>query len=383
MRNEELPLELLKRVNPRSFQAFVEGLGWQRVEKVRGPIAVYSNPANGLRQVTIPLDEQLDDYADAVSEALRKIAESRQQPVKQIFEQVLLPIADIFELREVSSAAESGTLPLTHASDLIDGIRKMLLSMAHSVLVPQPFHPRLSRNEAERFVASCRFGQTDRGSFTLRIACPLDRAIDLFENEKPPFGRQVTTSLIESLQRLAELANRSSHDLKHLSLEFPLLSANFCEALLMLRPVGEHAYQDLSVCWSNRFAISSHETRTLVRLRQDVFDLAESLAPVLRSKPTPSIHRFFGFVVELRGSPTPDEPRPSGEVRFKLLDQDEEIYAKADLGVEDYAKAIAAHAVSAFVTFRGILHRLPRLNRIEKVEDFKQLEDDFTNQRIA
>jgi hypothetical protein len=35
---------------------------------------------------------------------------------------------------------------------MIDGVRKVLLSEAHSVLVPQPYHPRMSRSEAEEFV---------------------------------------------------------------------------------------------------------------------------------------------------------------------------------------------------------------------------------------
>ena len=50
----------------------------------------------------------------------------------------------------------------------------MLLSEAHSVLVPQPYHPRMSRSEAEDFLSRCRLGQTDRGSFVLTVACPLD-----------------------------------------------------------------------------------------------------------------------------------------------------------------------------------------------------------------
>jgi hypothetical protein len=107
-----------------------------------------------------------------------------------------------------------------------------------------------------------------------------------------------------------------------------------------------------------------------------VFELAEALAPRLRSLPEPRVDRFFGFVDELRGNPGPNEPRPSGEVRFTLFDQEEEIHAKADLNVTDYAEAIAAHAVTELVTFKGILHRLPRLNRIDNVTDFRRVRLD-------
>jgi hypothetical protein len=107
-----------------------------------------------------------------------------------------------------------------------------------------------------------------------------------------------------------------------------------------------------------------------------VFEIAEALAPRLRSVPKPRIDRFYGFVDELRGQPTPHEPRPSGEVRFTLFDKEEEIRAKADLTAEDYAVAGAAHLASDLVSFKGILQRLPRLNRIDSVTDFERVRLD-------
>jgi len=63
-------------------------------------------------------------------------------------------------------------------------------------------------------------------------------------------------------------------------------------------------------------------------------------------------------------------------VRFTLFDKDEEIPAKADLIAKDYAQAGRAHLVSEPVTFKGILHRLPRLNRIDQVTDFGRVHID-------
>ena len=111
-------------------------------------------------------------------------------------------------------------------------------------------------------------------------------------------------------------------------------------------------------------------------MRQEVFDVAEVLAPRLRSVPEPRIDRFFGFVDELRGQPSRDDPGPSGEVRFTLFDQGEEIRAKADLNAEDYALAGGAHLASDLVSFKGILERLPRLNRIKDVTDFEIFDFD-------
>ena len=77
---------------------------------------------------------------------------------------------------------------------------------------------------------------------------------------------------------------------------------------------------------------------------------------------------------ELRGRPLPDIGLPSGKVRFTLFDQGEEIRAKADLDEMHYSYAGHAHLASRVVSFKGILERLPRLNRIKDVTDFQVID---------
>lgn len=378
MRRDDLPLEWTRRVTPRALRSYAEGLGWQRVERVNGKIAVYSNPKDPLRQIIVPLDEQFDDYGEAVLEAVRKLADFEERPALAVLEHLLLPPADVLRFREVSAASETGNLPLEHAARMLDGTRKLLLAVAHSVLVPQPWHPRMSRVEAREFLSRCRLGQTERGSFVLTVACPLDRQAGPFGPNGEPLARRVTLLLTQVLQELSQAADTGqTADLADPA-RHPGISANFCESLLMLRPDGERAYLGISLTWSRAYPPPTHKPQPEVQLRQEVFEVAEALAPRLRSLPQPRVDRFFGFVDELRGNPGPNVPRPSGEVRFTLFDQEEEIHAKADLNVTDYAEAIAAHAVTDLVSFKGILHRLPRLNRIDNVTDFKRvrLDDD-------
>src|SRR3954452_9239289 len=72
MWREDLPVELARLVTPRAVRAYAEGLGWQRVEGVNGKIAVYRNPESPLRQLIVPLDEGLDDYAERTAEAIHR-----------------------------------------------------------------------------------------------------------------------------------------------------------------------------------------------------------------------------------------------------------------------------------------------------------------------
>ncbi|MGA2704275.1 MAG: hypothetical protein ABSH35_24655 [Isosphaeraceae bacterium] len=373
---DQLPDSLTRLVTPRAVRVYAEGLGWQRVEGVNGKIAVYKNPDSPLRQLIVPLDEQFDDYGVRTAEAIQRLAEFEKRPAKEILNHLLLPPADLLFLREVSSDAEVGNLPLDHAAQVIDGTRKVLLSAAHSVLVPQPYHPRMSRGEAEEFLSRCRLGQTGRGSFVLMVACPLGLKADLLGPNGEPFTRRVTSLLMQSLRELSQAADRMQIDDLADTSRHPGISANLCESLLLLRPTGERSYLNITVCWSRALLPESRESKREVQLRQEVFDVAEVLAPKLRSVPERRTDRFIGFVDELRGQPLPDIGLPSGEVRFTLFDQGEEIRAKADLDEMYYSFAGHAHLASRVVSFKGVLERLPRLNRIRGVTDFKIIEVD-------
>jgi hypothetical protein len=376
MWRDQLPVSLTRLVTPRAVRVYAEGLGWRRVEGVNGKIAVYKDPASPLHQLIVPLDELFDDYGDRTAEAIHRLAEFEKRPAQEILNHLLLPPSDVLSFREISADAEDGNVPLDRAVRMIDGARKVLLSGAHSVLVPQPYHPRMSRSEAEDFVSRCRLGPTDRGRFVLTVACPLDLKADWLGPGGEPFARRVTSLLMQSLDDLSRVAETTQIDELADTARHPGISANLCEALLLLRPNGERARLDVSASWSRAFLPEGREARREISLRQEVFDVAEILAPRLRSMPEPRVDRFFGFVDELRGQPSRDDPHPSGEVRFTLFDQCEEIRARAELNAEDYARAGGAHLAGAVVSFKGILQRLPRLNRINDVTDFQVVDFD-------
>jgi hypothetical protein len=286
---------------------------------------------------------------------------------------LLLPPADVLRFREVSPDADRGTLPFDHAVRLIDGIQRLLRSVAHSVLVPQPYHPRLSRSEAEEFVNRCRLGQTERGSFVLNVACPLELPVALPGMEPEPFARRVTNLLMQSLEALARAMDTGQAEDLLDTTRNPGISANLCESLLLLRPAGDEATLTVSAVWSRAFLLKSEKAIRHVQLAQGVFDVAEIVGPRLRTTPQPRTARWFGFVDALRGQPQHHDLRPCGEVDFTLLDDEQgEIHARGILNADDYATAAEAHLNSEPVAFKAVLRWLPRFSRVDSIADFKR-----------
>jgi hypothetical protein len=365
---------MTKLVPPRAVRVYAEALGWKQVPGVNGRIAVYANPKDPLRQLVVPLDERLDDYADRTAEAIIRIANFENRPPREVLDHLLLPPADVLRFREVSPSAESGDLPLDHAVRTITGMKRALLAVAHSALVPQAFHARMSRSEAEEFVSRCRLGQTERGSYTLTLACPLDVQIGLFGPNGVPFARRVTSLFLDTLDALVQAPGGDTLETLADPTRFPGVSANFCESLLLLRPEGDRAYVSVSASWSRAYMPPTREAGREVRIRQEAFDVAEALAPRLRTLPSPRMARFFGFVDVLRGQPTPYDPRPSGEVHFTLVEPDGDVVsARADLSPEDYAVAGAAHLANEVISFRGILRPQSRMSRIDEITGFERV----------
>jgi hypothetical protein len=249
MRREPLPPELTRLVSPRALKGYASGLDWRPVDGINGNIAVYHRPDSELHQVIIATDTTLSDYDEVVAEAVRKLADFEKRPAREVLDHLLLPPAEVLSFREVSPDAEAGSLQLGHAAQFIGGTRKLLLSIAHSVLVPRASHPRLARTEAEDFINRCRLGQTDRGSFVINVACPLDAQLAL-PGIGEPFARQVTSLLLDTLADLARAADGGISENLIDPLRHRGISANLCESLLMLRPTGDRASLSVTATWS-------------------------------------------------------------------------------------------------------------------------------------
>ncbi|MGL4555765.1 MAG: hypothetical protein ACRC33_31745 [Gemmataceae bacterium] len=345
---------------------------------MNGRVAVFQHPSSELDQLVVPMDGQdADAFAVLAGEVVRKLAGWEHRPAAEVLNDLLLPPADVLRFRTAGPETTTGTLPLEQTVQLLTGVRRLLSAVAHSVLAPQPYFSRLRRIEAEEFVGQCQVGQTERGSFTLTVACPLDLPPPgaLRGDNAPavaPFPRRVTELLMRSLEELVQAADLNRTDTLTDTARHPGVSANFCEALLLLRPAGDRSFLGVSSSWARVLPVADppRRTRPEVELRQEAFAAAESLAPALRPDPSPQEDWYVGFVEELRGGIAVVEQGPSGEVWLSVYDDGEFIRARAYLTVAQYAIANAAHMTSALVRLKGVLRRLPRLREIGTITGF-------------
>lgn len=380
MRTKELDTlspELVRRLNPTRVQEYARSTGWRHEPRLgKGQTAVYERPESRLKQFSIPLNRELKDFDLLMARAVAVLADFEERPSHELLADLLLPEADVLRFQESSPASVAGDIPFDRGLSLLQGARKSLLASACSVIRPAAFHLRMSLTDADQFLQRCRLGQTERGSFVLTVACPLDAVPsdqDLFDT--PPFTRRVTALLMRSLHRLAGALELGDSDavLRQADDE-PILSANLCEGLLDMQPEGEEAFLRISADFSATVP-SNREVAPprAVRLTREMFPRIESLIGRLRPVQAPRRQLLVGFVETLNGRPNTDG-RMEGQVTLRLMTADSDnLRARTDLAVDDYALADQAHMGNRPVSLEGVLRQAGRSYRIDSPARFQIL----------
>lgn len=370
MRPESPSLGLAARVEPHDVLRYAQARGWVLARTAGGAFHVLTHPESELDQVLVPRNTQADDFAARVVEAAGRLAERERRSPDAVLSDILSPAADVLRFRVRGADVERWDISFPHLANVIGGIDKCLRAAACSVVKPQPFHPRLSRSEADQLMQACRLRQTEPGSFTIVVACPLD-AVDRSTgpDDSTPFARQVIQGLMRSLQWIDGAAEAPA--LVTPSDVPPPLSANLCEGLLDMLPEDERASLSVGVAWDGSLAPPKGiEIGAVSTLRREHFTFLGELARTLRPRDgEPSPVPLVGHVDRLNGAPD-ENGHVCGEVVLSLLIDDAVLRARADLGPDDYVKAIEAHRWNRLVRLSGVVRRGRKVHRVDDVSGF-------------
>jgi hypothetical protein len=229
------------------------------------------------------------------------------------------------------------------------------------------------REEAMELVSSCQLGQTERGSYIVMIACPIDALHAVSIEDRDSFVRRTTTLLMTSSKHLIEaIEHNEVEKIYEVKDEESLLSSNFCDALLRMQAVDDRAHLSLSINWASILHPPTTETPDEVTFSPEYIPIIEQIREKLR--PTDELKEtiFVGTVEKLSGV-RDSEGRRSGEVTLSVIHQDEILPTKANLSADEYEIADRAHMSGLMVSLKGNLHLGLRVNKINDISDFKLL----------
>jgi hypothetical protein len=363
-------------VRPLFLAEYVKAHSWRRVATKRDSITVFSHPEEDrYEQIIIPRDTEVDDYRERISDAIATMATFEQRDPFEVFQDVVNRESDILRFVWEGQDTRSGSIGFLSGGGLLEGVKRALLASACSVISPDCYHPRLSRSEADQFLAASRLQHTQRGSFMIAISCPMD-AVDHTPGlwEDIPFTRKVTMLLMRSLHRLVraiEFDQLESLFQNENSQESPL-STNLCDAILRMQPERTESLR-LGVSWASTHPIPADAgIVNEVCIRREYASKIENVRDRLRPTTLPKHPLFVGTVEALNGVMGTDGQR-CGEVTLQVIHEGELIRVRVDLSAEQYKLADQAHMSGIFVQVEGTLVAGRRIHRINPLHHFSSL----------
>ena len=294
------------------------------------------------------------------------------------------PSGDVIRLRVVADDATLGSLPLDEAIRLLRGGRDMLAAVSCSTLRPQHFHPQRLPPEVNRFLKTCKLGQTERGSFVATIIAPvpplvqgtMDFVDEKARLEMEPFSRRVTTRLMSSLGFLARAIQTGTPDQILAGVEEGV-SANFCDAIETMRPSGDQSQLDVSVSWSATRGPAHESVPQIVSFPQDSFQLIEEAGRQLRMRALARPEKYRGRLMATEYVHRPFNRERVGRIVIASKVAGQPARIKVDLEAQDFRRACDALPDQRQVAVTGIIRHEVKAREYELSEasDFKVLDD--------
>lgn len=367
MKNSKKILEAqLRDVGPEDAQLYLESRGWERTKTTpRGGI-VFRNPRVREAEVFLPLDREYKDFTRRMGDLVVSLAEIEERPVNSLLNDLSGPMCDAVRIRVESPETRSGSVPLTQGLKLLTSGRDLLRSVADSLVAPENFfYPKSQKKSVQDFLAGCRMGQTQRGSFVATILTPpIPREVEepmslpFAEGDvtvSDPFARQVTNGLMTGLNGITTsiLIGRQDDSI----IGPPKgVSVNFCEALVDMEPPVDQSSLEISVDWSRSRPNPKQNSRAsrFTMTKRD-FPFLQEYVSGLRAKNTPKKARYQGRIVELSKRVRNLIEDEGGRVVIATKINGRNARIKVELSANDYVQACDAHRDRLRVSVSGVI----------------------------
>lgn len=356
-------IDLTEKISPLAFAKYLKDTGWERFQSRKKYIKIFQYEKNDdFFQVVIPMEKSLNDYKEAMYKAVVTVAEAENRSVEQVMLYLLNPNTDILKIRLEKRDMEPGNILFDDAIQIYENAKKLLAATALDILHPKKYHQGRIDDCVLKFLSSCRFGQTEIGSYVVSVVCPfaeLDenegyKQLSIFSNEEQcanSLTRQVTSRVMENISFIKNQIDDGKMDQLLLQDEDKMISANFYEALGGLNLDSNGADVEFIAEWSPTVKSTCYvENRIL--LTHDYYQPIETTVKKLKDETNQST-KIIGRIKKLESSPD-IRKRKSGNITVVYLDKnDKPKTVTASLDKNEYDKAIKAHERGCYVEMVG------------------------------
>ena len=365
---------------PGDVVAYLRANGWADAGGRPGVASVWKHPGRGA-SVMVPLDPTYEDFAATLAEAVKLTAavEGRDEPA--VLEDMRQSGMDVVRVRVRESDAADGTMPLVErAGPLYAGVPDLMAAAASAAVDSRPRFGSSRPAPVAEFVRRLRLGQSERGSYVLKVLSPvpprLGAAVNLLGETDEPFERRAVVMLGRALRAVRAAADEAGVSGRFEPFERAVrdgVSANLCEALVKIGGAGPGGEMAFHWTWAKTRPNDADVPRE-VTLPADRLPLLAEAARQFRATAPVEAVELQGFVVKLQTT-TPDGP-PAGPVTIHALADGVVRKVVVALSEADHRAAIDAYNRRATVVCTGDLVLQGSQYTLQNPRGFAVLPDD-------
>lgn len=358
-------MDMARKINPLALAIYLKETGWQQFNTKRDDIKIFQYD-NGkiFEQINVPLTKELSDFNLAMYKSVEKLAKVENKSIEQVMLFLLNPNTDIIKIRLDKRGVESGNILLDDAIKIYENAKKLLAATALDIVNPKIYHQGRVDEVVQKFLADCRFGQTEIGSYVVSVVCPFAelsqsngyKQLSIFSDEERcanSLTRNVTNKLLENIRIIKNKIDEGDYtDLVNKENTYKI-SANFYEALKGLNLEGQDTLLEFKAEWSpvvkaNQYRFSS------VTIDNNYYDPIVSIIEKLKDD-IDQASEIVGRVKKLEAAPGVDK-RTTGKITISYINEDNKSRViSTELQKSDYDKAIEAHQQGKYVKVLGTL----------------------------
>ncbi len=331
----------------------------------------------GGEELLVPLATRFADYAARMADMLSLLEKVEDRSQLQIMNDLRNSGFDVIRVRNISEDTRQGSLNFMRSVEFVAQTRDLVLAAACSAATHKISYPGRKPQDAERFMESVRFGQTEQGSFVLQLLAPVAPELHIQGTlvelpEDVPYEKTVIPTLqsgLESLNAAAQLASNDSR-LEHFQQAAARgLTTNLCDAVTGLYESLKPQYIEIGITYS----ANRRQRRSLARISVDAgyIPLIKEASSTIKAIESETEQYVRGIVVEL-ASNDPDE---AGKIKIRDVTTPRPRLLTVELAGEDYRKAILAHKSRQLVELSGTIVRSGRNLRLAAESPLSLVED--------
>lgn len=351
-----LDLEILTRAMTR--------LGWRATGSFRDAITYWEPIAGdnaGPDELIVPNDPAATDFEKLLDRASRTLSnlygEQLAQLTQMIETMITQNLVELLTRRDTPN--HSGIIGWSDGNAMIEGTRGLLIASAKATHKPRRRFANADAVIAEDYLAACKMGQTQVGSYVVTALTPTGgsfvatRSTKVNQKKLPVFeGRDITQTLVTALEASVSAIAASETGEKPEAFESHVPQGVSYELVRALRQVVSSDVES-SVSVELRDEIASQSSSS-PKVHEFTFTPPDALAlrkaeRYFEDSPAPSAVALSGEVVLLKNSARGAEH----QIKLQTRVHGNPRTVTVTLSPEQYEEALRAHADAVQLSVRG------------------------------